>query len=200
MRFGLVDTAVFLIMGSWFGGTSRDAALTPASDGSIVPFYSQIDQFGIDVQATVDAWLWKLEALQRNFDQSVLPDQTDYWAMVGGFEYTFYGVKDGLYDLGLLLEYHYDDRSSPETVVFQNDLFSAVRLGFTDAESSELLAGVLVDMDDQTSSFRVAGNRRVFGDARISLEAQSFFNVDDNNASAHLVDSDFVKLSLEWFF
>ena len=120
--------------------------------------------------------------------------------MVGGLEYSFYSIADGLFDLGLLAEQHYDSRDDRATVTFQNDLFIATRLGFNDAESSEVLAGAFIDMDDDSASFRVEANRRVFTDARISIEAQAFSNVDPGNVSYGLRNSDFILVSLELFF
>ena len=124
----------------------------------------------------------------------------DYSAVVGGLEYTFFGMADGLYDLGLLLEYHNDSRGQPTRVQFQNDLFLATRFGFTDAESSEILAGMFLDLDDQSQAFRVEANRRVFGDARVYVEAQVFSNMDPDNVGYHLRNSDFVRFSLELYF
>ena len=180
---------------SWFQGTSREPDFIPATiPGQLRPFYPQIDQLGLDLQLTWEAWLWKLEAIHRDFTED------DFNAAVGGFEYTFFNAADGLFDLGLLLEYHYDSRDDPATVLFQNDLFAGARFGFTDTQSSELLAGYFQDQDDQSASFRVEGNRRVFDDARINLEAQFFTNSDPGNVSYSLRNSDFVLLSLEFYF
>ena len=187
---GIVDYGL-----SWFNGTSRDPDFVPdAVPGVFRPFYPQIDQFGLDLQVTSDAWLWKLETIRRESDLE------DFTALVGGFEYTLFNMMDSLFDLGLLLEYHHDTRDDPATVLFQNDVFAGMRFGFTDTESSEILAGLIQDQDDQSMSFRVEANRRVFGDARINLEAQFFSNVDPGNITYSLRDSDFIQLSLEVFF
>ena len=185
---------------SWFSGTSRDPDLVPGEAGVPVPFYPQINQLGLDLQVTSDAWLWKLEAIHRMFRSSNTISGDDYSAVVGGLEYTFFGMADGLYDLGLLLEYHNDSRGQPTRVQFQNDLFLATRFGFTDAESSEVLAGMFLDLDDQSQAFRVEANRRVFGDARVYVEAQVFSNMDPDNVGYHLRNSDFVRFSLELYF
>ena len=183
---------------SGFSGTSRDPGFIPGDDGRLVPFYPQIDQFGLDLQVTSDAWLWKLELIRREFDN---PDYgEDYTAGVGGVEYTFFGLGDGSYDLGLLAELNRDSRDDPSTVQFQNDLFLGMRFGFTDAASTEILAGTFVDLDDDTRFFRVEGSRRFFESARLNLELQAFSNVDPDNLNDHLRDSDFILLSFEWFF
>ena len=72
---------------SFFSGTSREPRLIPADDAAVLlPHYDQIDQFGVDLQYTRDAWLWKLEAIARNGYSET------FAAAVGGFEYTFYQV------------------------------------------------------------------------------------------------------------
>ena len=185
---------------SWFHGTSRDPDFIPGDDGRLVPFYAQIDQLGLDLQVTSGAWLWKLETIRREFSNNNVISGDDFTAAVGGFEYSIYSMVDGLFDLGLLAEYHTDSRDDPATVTFQNDLFLGMRFGFNDAEGSEILAGTFIDQDDQTSSFRVEANRRIFTNARISLEAQSFSNVDPDNAIYSLSNSDFVLLSLDLYF
>lgn len=183
---------------SWFHGTSRDAGFIPGDDGRLRPFYPQIDQIGLDLQVTSEAWLWKLEVIRRTFDSETAG--TDYTAAAGGVEYSFYGVQDGRYDLGLLAELHHDSRDDRSAVLLQDDLFVGLRFGFTDAQSTEILAGAIIDLEDDSRSFRIEGNRRVFESATLGLEAQVFSNVDPDNLSHSLRDSDFVLLSLEWFF
>ena len=102
-----------------FEGTSREARFVIAPEGDrLLPVYDQMTQFGVDVQYTAEAWLWKLEAIAR--DTRV----DSFLAAVGGFEYTFYGVKNSSADVGVLFEYLYDGRNalSPPTGA-DNDLF-----------------------------------------------------------------------------
>ena len=192
---GIVDYGL-----SWFHGTARDPNFIPGESGIFTPFYPQLDQFGIDIQVTSGAWLWKFEAIRQVFNDDTLFTNEDYNAFVAGFEYSFYGMADGAFDLGLLMEYHYDSRDDPGAVVFQDDVFLGARLGFNDAQSSQILIGGIIDQDDDSTSFRIEGSRRIFTDARISLEAQAFSNVDPDNISASLRDSEFALISLEFFF
>jgi hypothetical protein len=46
----------------------------------------------------------------------------------------------------------------------------------------------------------VEASRRILDDARITLEAQTFVDVDSGNALSYLEDSDFIVLSLQLFF
>ena len=180
---------------SFFRGTSREPTFIPGENPyELTAYYPQMDQFSVDIQLTSESWLWKLEAIRRKYTFH------SYNAVVAGFEYSIYGMADGLFDLGLLAEYHYDDRGDPATVAFQNDLFLGMRFGFNDAESSEILAGAFYDLDDDTMALRVEANRRIADNAKLSVEAQVFTNVDDGNLSYSLRHSDYILISLEYFF
>ena len=183
---------------SWFSGTSRDPEFVLQSTGTYRPRYPLIHQAGLDLQLTLDSWLWKLEAIHRTFESDTVTD--DFTAIIGGTEYTIYGLADALFDLGLLAEWHGDSREDRTTVPMQNDLFAGLRVSFSDTQSSEFLAGIFSDLDDGSDSVRVEASRRILGDARITLEAQSFVNVDSGNALSYLKDSDFIVLSLQLFF
>jgi hypothetical protein len=88
-----------------FSGTSREPRFVPAPDGqSLLPVYDQVEQVGVDLQYTREAWLWKLEAIARDGATH------SFAAAVGGFEYTFYQVTESAADIGLLVEYQYDGR------------------------------------------------------------------------------------------
>jgi len=180
---------------SWFKGTSRDPQFVPSSTpGVLLPYYAQIERVGVDAQYTVEAWLWKLEAIHQSSEQA------SHSAAVGGLEYTLFNMHEGSYDLGLLAEYNYDSRDDAQTIVLQNDLFIATRFAFTDAASSAILAGAFIDLDDDSQIFRVEASRRIFSDATISLEAQVFSHVAPGNLSYAFRDNDFVRLDLAWYF
>jgi len=180
---------------SWFKGTARAPIFIPsATQGTLLPYYQQVERIGLDVQYTIEAWLWKLEALRQ------FADAGDHTAAVGGLEYTFFNLREGTYDLGLLVEYNYDTRDDPQTILLQNDLFLASRFAYTDAASSAILAGVFLDMDDDSQIFRIEASRRVFGDATVSLEAQVFSSIAPGNASYAFRQNDFVRLEMAWYF
>ena len=77
----------------------------------LAPFYDIINQTSIDLQATKGNMLWKLEALHRSGQGET------YNALAGGFEYTFVGIFDSAIDLGVLGEYHYDDRGESAATI-----------------------------------------------------------------------------------
>lgn len=181
----------------WFRGTNRDPVLQTGMKGAdmvLVPYYEQMNQFGFDLQATIESWLWKAETIWRNSDSDT------YWAAQAGFEYTFYGVQESYADLGVLVEYGWDQRGKKATSVFQNDISVGARLALNDTAGTELLAGVIYDVDYASSSIQVEASRRLGGQWKITLDGR-FFSVDDN---ADLISSmnrdDHIQLGIERYF
>ncbi len=183
---------------SLFDGTSREPLLLPGVDGDgnpvLIPFYEQMTQFGVDAQLIYEDWIYKLEYIHRNAESN------DFNAAIAGFEYTLYGILESDLDLGLLLEYSHDDRPEGERGAFDRDVFVGGRFTFNDEQSTEILAGFIVDVDKHSRSFRVEGNRR-FGDSwKGTLELQTFSNIDPEDVLAAFEQDDFVLLEMAYFF
>ncbi|NND81048.1 MAG: hypothetical protein HKN50_01335 [Gammaproteobacteria bacterium] len=186
---------------SWFKGTSRDPDLTRFFDPSTfstTPYYAQIDQLGADIQITTDAWLIKLEAIQRNYDDPLLED---FAAATVGAEYTLVGIFDSAYDLGLLSEYSWDERDQRATSAFQNDIFLGARLALNDISDSELLFGFSNDLDDSSSrGVFVEANTRIATAWTANVELRYFAADNPRDPLFALRDHSFIQVGLEYFF
>ena len=211
--FDLYDVGV-----SYFKGTSRDPLFVPMfgndlqpsvqapAPTALAPLYVLIDQVGFDLQATLDAWLWKLEIIYRTFDDDVESqfsaiEVDDYSAATGGFEYTFYGVADTDWDLGALAEYQYDSRSDASLALGQNDLFIGGRLALNDAESTEVLFGMSQDLDHMaTRSILLEAETRLGDSIKLNVEGLLFNSADDDNLSYQFRQDDYIQLSLEYYY
>jgi len=200
-----IDTAIrwSYSFGDWdvgvshFSGTSRDPRFRSAIDKGravLIPIYETIDQTSLDVQATKDDWLWKLEVISRS-------GQGDrYTAATGGFEYTLYGINESAIDLGLIAEYLYDDRNELASTPFEDDLFIGARFALNDEASSEFLAGMIIDLDNSSRVMSVEASRRLGDDWKINLEARFFSNIDKNDSLISFENDDFMQLELAWYF
>ncbi len=180
----------------YFNGTAREPELIlqNSTDGPVLtPRYNQIHQVGLDLQATLDSWLLKLEAIARSGNPE------DYQALVAGFEYTFFDLGQGL-DIGVLLEYHHDTRGQSNNAIFQNDLFAGIRLGFNDEQSTELLAGGYLDLDNDSAFFRIEGSRRIGSHFKASVQAQLFDISDVTDPQYFIQQDDYVEFRLGYFF
>jgi len=181
---------------SLFSGTSREPRLLPNSDGRfLLPYYDQIDQLGLDLQYTRDAWLWKLEAVLRSgYSES-------FTAAVGGFEYTIYQVNESNADVGLLLEYQYDGRGALEPItIADNDVFVGTRLALNDTQDTAVLAGVGYDIDTGESFLNVEADRRIGDDFVAELRVRTFSGASPGDLTYTLANDDYVQLQLSRYF
>jgi hypothetical protein len=184
---------------SYFRGTSREPRFVPgvgaAGQPVLVPHYDQIDQTGLDVQLTTEAWLWKLEAMTRGGHGD------RFLAVVGGFEYTFYQLDGGNADLGVLAEYLYDGRNAaaPATIA-DDDIFIGMRLALNDPQDSNLLAGAIVDRSSGATALSVEAERRLGDSWKLELEGRLFLAAPVDDVLFGIRDDDYVTLRLTRFF
>ena len=179
-----------------FDGTSREARFLLAPNGDrLLPFYEQMTQVGVDLQYTRDAWLWKFEALARDASSD------DFVAAIGGFEYSFYGIRGSAADLGILLEYSYDGRNANAPPTSQdNDIFAGTRLALNDAQDTSVLAGFALDLDTNEVFFNVEAERR-FGDSlSAELRLRAFTNSSVGDPGFSFARDDYLQLRLSWYY
>lgn len=182
----------------YFYGTSRDPLFSPnvAPDGSMTlrPVYNLMQQVGLDLQWTHESWLWKLEAIARDGKGQ------HYQAFVGGFEYTFYGVFGSATDVGVLGEYHYDSRGPDALNILNNDLFLGTRLGMNDSQDTSMLAGLFLDHETGSSSFRVEFERRLGSNYTLEVQSQWFIYSDAADPVYDFRRDSFIQIALRRYF
>ncbi|WP_341937626.1 hypothetical protein [Marinimicrobium sp. C2-29] len=193
------------VLGDWdvgashFSGTSRDPILLPVgSAGDVValtPYYPLVEQTGIDLQMTKGAWLWKLEAISLKEKEAQRNT-----AAVGGFEYSLFGVGGSSSDLGVLLEYQFDDRRGIRETANQNDLALGARWMLNDFKSTELLALVSVDLDSGSRFFSFEGSRRLNDSWSLEAEVRVFSNVSREDPIYAFRADDYIQLDLRRYF
>nr|VFJ52781.1 MAG: hypothetical protein BECKDK2373C_GA0170839_103729 [Candidatus Kentron sp. DK] len=206
-------------LGNWdvglhyFHGNSREPRLVPDRfrlDGSspvggyftaLIPHYDRINQVGLDVQYTRDAWLGKFEGIVREGQGDT------FGAVVAGVEYTRYQLFDSNADLGLLVEYLYDgrDMDDPQNPVapvtpFDNDLFLGTRLSLNDVKNTTLLAGVMTDLETDERFFSVEAERRINNNISAELLLRVFDGDEPNGAFSGIKEDDYVQFSLFYHF
>lgn len=82
----------------------------------------------------------------------------------------------------------------------RNDLFIGTRLTLNDAESSELLAGGIFDLDYSSKSFRLEASRRIGPGYTLSIEGQLFLDIDPRDPLAAFATDDFIRIELTRYF
>lgn len=180
---------------SHYHGTAREPRLV-ANGGALDQYYDIIDQTGLDLQYTTDAWLWKLESINRAGHSGGA-----FQAASGGFEYTLYQLFDSDKDLGLLTEYHFDNRqANAPTTLFDNDIFAGARLTWNDADDSALLVGMLADVAYGQLFYSVEFEKRIGNNWKIEAAARLNSNADAGTLENALNQDDFVQLRLARYF
>ncbi len=187
-----------------------DAALRAAADHlKLLPIYDTIDQTSLDAQLTVGNMLLKLEAMTRTGHGD------RFYALVSGFEYTFFDLFPGQPDtlpehiigtnasLGLLAEYLFDTReeccSAPPTS-FEDDVFMGFRLAFNGKNNIELLAGAILDVDTQASVFIFEFGQRISDDFKVEVESRQFINFPATDPLRYIEQDGYVTFRLIGFF
>ncbi|MBF0186499.1 MAG: hypothetical protein HQL50_01080 [Magnetococcales bacterium] len=184
---------------SHFSGMSRDprfiVGTRHGSETVLIPYYERIDQTGLDIQATLESWLLKLEAISRSGQGS-----RRYAAATAGFEYTLVGIFESDADLGFIAEYLYDDRREGAPTPFQNDLMLGMRLAMNDEQSTEALFGVITDLDHNATLMNLEGSRRLGDSWKLSLEGRALIDISDKDPLTIWRRDQMVQLELTRYF
>jgi hypothetical protein len=184
---------------AYFDGTSRLPEIIVAADNqgqvSLLPKYNLLQQASIDALYVQGSWLLKLEAIYGDtMDQ-------DFSAFVAGFERTLVNFADSSYDLGILMEYQFDERDNDPLVFGQNDLMVGTRLQFNDFSGSEFLFGFVQDLDESSSySAFIEASTRLNQQWRVEVNAYFFSSDDPADSTFAIRRDDHVSLQLEYFF
>ncbi len=190
---------------SYFSGVDRlpsdfvPNAFAPSGQPvSVVPVYSLINQAGIDGQVFVGDWTWKLEAINKEY-RSGLRKGSHTLQSVFGFEYTWVGFTGGAADLGFVVEYHYSDANKRETL-FDNDLATALRFVLNDAQSTEVLAGLVTDRQTRTVAGFIEASRRLGQNWLLEAELRTFSATVEQRPLFSFRFDNFLQVDLAYYF
>ncbi len=89
---------------------------------------------------------------------SYLFKDDNYYELGIGVEHTLYGIFMKK-DLGIICEYY---KSDNEFINYNNDLFIGFRVSFNDIQSSDIITGVIQDIDSTKNSYSFEYNTRIF--------------------------------------
>ena len=145
-----------------------------------------------------EEWIFKLEGISN----SGMTER--YSAAVAGFEYTQVGIFDSNADLGWIAEYLFDDRKNNAPHSFERDIFVAWRYAFNDADSSEILGGMIYDPKTHEKVLSVEVSQRIASDLKLNIEGRIFENgrlpAQANDKNWFLEDEDYIQLELVKYF
>lgn len=194
--FGGLDLGI-----SWFDGTSRDPTLVPVPFGGVpqalAPYYALVEQIGVDFAWALGGWLLKGEYINRQFTDS----NNDFNAYGLGAEYTFVSIFGGDAELGVLVEYYGDERDElPAPALFQNDVLIGTRWVFNDVQSTELLAGVVLDQDHDGYAIQLEATRRLGDAGALALEYRKSDKEPAGSPFQSFEDDELLQLEYRHYF
>lgn len=182
----------------YFRGTSREPTLKPGFDDNsepvLYPFYEQINQGGLDIQLVAGQWLLKLESIYQTGREE------NYFASVCGFEYTLVNLADSGLDLGLIGEWAYDERGDTATTLFQDDLMYGFRLAVNDMASTEILGGLILDMNNGSKVVTIEASRRLGDRWKGTLELWAFMSQPQDDPFYSFRNDDYLRVEMAFYF
>ncbi|WP_148639405.1 hypothetical protein [Aquimarina longa] len=188
--FDIVDIGL-----SHFYGTGREPFFSFDATGNINAFYPIINQTGIDLQVTHDAFLWKLESIYRSADIQ------DFFALVAGLEYTFSNIDTNGLDIGILGEYLYDERDELTLNSLQNDVFLGSRIAFNDTKDTSILIGGITDLESSSTIFSLEASRRFGTSWTAEIEARIFNEIAiEDRVLSNFKEDSFFRFSISKYF
>jgi len=144
---------------------------------------------------TQGGWLWKAEVISHSGQRN------HFIASTAGFEYTIGNVKNSGKDLGLLLEYSYDERGDQALTPFQDDVFLGARFALNDVQSTEVLAGAVIDRQTGATFVNVEASRRRGQNWTLDLQYREFVNVPEADRFLFgLRNDDYLQAEWAWHF
>ena len=180
---------------SHFYGNGREPLFTFDALGNINAFYPVINQTGLDLQVTHNAFLWKVESIYRNAKAQ------DFVALVAGLEFTFSNIDGNGLDIGLIAEYLYDERDELALSGLQNDVFFGSRIAFNDIQDTSILIGGIADLESSSKIYSIEASRRLGSSLSAELEARVFSSIDENEfILSNFQEDSFLRFSLSKFF
>ncbi|WP_431122666.1 hypothetical protein [Flagellimonas flava] len=180
---------------SHFYGNGREPLFVFTPTGDVDAFYPVINQSGLDLQITHNAFLWKLESIYRHADAQ------DFFALAAGLEFTFSNIDGNGLDIGVLGEYLYDERDELALTALQNDIFFGSRIAFNDVQDTSILLGGIKDLEQSSTIFSMEASRRFGSNWTAEVEARIFSNIDDSELIlANFRQDSFLRIAISRFF
>ena len=177
---------------SLFDGTAREPFIVvDSAERGIVPFYERMRSVGLELQYTGESILYKLEGLtgaqgDENFNASVL-----------GAEKTVYSILDTPWDMGLIVEYQYDDRVQAQ---IERLFVSGVRLTSNNEFDTSLLILYTVDDDLSQSIFGLEASRRLRNGMTLGFNYLLYQSDEQQLPLYSLIDDSELSLTLGYYF
>jgi hypothetical protein len=181
---------------SIFSGLSREPRfILELTSGQVAPRYELMHQGSVDVQLTIDALTFKAEGFVRLWSTRLRV----FGGGAVGIDYTFFKLFNEA-SLTLAAEFFFDTRPLDAPITFyDHDVFAGLRFALNDVANTELTAGAVVDVFDQSTFVRVQLSRRLAEHFKVFLDANLYFGTPGKLTTSFVRDN-FGQLRLAYFF
>ena len=191
LRYSLMIDDFDIGFSHFYGHSRNPKLIINQSSFKLDQHYPLLSQTGIDIQATKDSWLYKFEAISAELMSE------RHLSAAGGLEYTYYGLNNSSQDLGLIIEYLFDDRND---YPFNNEGSIGLRWTRNDINSSALLAGSIIDLDGNSNQFFIEYEQRLKNDFKIFVEAIISGSIDSSDYNYAFKDDSNLKIKIAKYF
>jgi len=184
--FSIIDIGL-----SHFYGIGREPLFQFNNQGNIDAIYPIINQTGLDLQLTHNAFSWKLESIYRQSEFQ------DFLALTAGLEFTISNIKNSGIDAGLISEYLYDDRGDLALSAMQNDIFFGSRIAFNNVQDTSILLGSIFDLESSSKIFSIEASRRFGSSMKVEIEGRFFTEISESEfILSNFRNDSFLRFSL----
>ena len=205
----------------------EDFVTIQAINPHLVPAYDQIEQTGLELQYLTEGWFLKLEAIHYSSavqSYTALATGFEYtWGAVFDTPLDVSLISEYLYDDRGALDPNSpqgraiskfvsgEDFSVAEATAlqdlkpqgyspFQDDLFVGSRIAFNDVQSTEILAGVIVDLESDAWLGSVEASRRLGDNWKASIELRVLEDIPVTDPLFSASQDSLVQLELTRYF
>ena len=178
---------------SIFDGTAREPLILfqESYPPTITPYYERMRSVGLELQYTGESILYKFEGLTGTQSEKVFD------AVVLGTEKTVYSVFETQWDMGIIIEYQYDDRAQ---ALLDRTLVSGIRLAANDEFDTSLLILYTVDDEFSQSVFGLEASRRLRNGMTLDLSYLLHKSDEQHLPLYSLIDDSELSLTLGYYF
>jgi hypothetical protein len=180
---------------SYFVGTNREPELRVALGGDgrpvLAPHFGQMRQAGLDLQYALDAWLLKLEAIERQTEAE------RFAAAVLGLEYALDAASGASWSL--FLEGGKDERKAT-SYWLERYVFAGLRVASSGLDTKELEIGVTMDTETATKAGSVEAKWVLAKNMGVRAELFQIWDTRAKSALYPLRHDGYAQIGCEYYF
>lgn len=205
----------------------EDSVTVEPVNPHLVPAYDQAERFGLELQYLTGGWFLKLEAIHYESQvqkYTALATGFEYtWGAVFRSPYDISLVAEYLYDergslapdspQGTAIRKFIEGEDftvaeaeslqglEPQTYSpFQDDVFIGSRFTFNDVAGTEILAGVIADLESDAILGSIEASRRLGAGWKVAAEVRTFHNIPITDPIYSTSQDSLIQLELTRYF